>query len=86
MWRNLCYIQTCFGSKSTTCTPLYKKTIPNGSLNISYLFGIKMNGWNLISFCQINKELKKKIMCQINKELKNKIYVKNCEAIKAYVA
>ena len=45
-----------------------------------------MNGWNLISFCQINKELKKKIMCQINKELKNKIYVKNCEAIKAYVA
>ena len=47
---------------------------------------LKKKGWHLINLCQINKELKKKIMCQINKELKNKIYVKNCEAIKAYVA
>ena len=34
---------------------------------------IKKNGWNLISFCQINKELKKiknKNTCQINIKLK----------------
>ena len=33
--------------------------IPNGSLNISYVLGIKWNYWHLISFCQINEELKK---------------------------
>ena len=42
--------------------------------------GIKGNGWHLISFHQINIELKKikKIMSQINIELKiNKYYMKN---------
>ena len=38
----------------------HRKTIPNGSLNTSYVLGIKRNGWHLISLCQINKELKNK--------------------------